>query len=171
MRLQLFGNAAIRDRFKEYLAAARRLFHFNLYAWVIMPEHAHILFWPLIPQYPGGLVLRELKREFAIEVIGRWRELKAPILSRLVTPVGTTRFWQHGGGHDRNIFTPEEFEKRMNYIHNNPVKRGLVQRPEDWPWSSIHWYRDDRANTIPLDTLPPRKPTLRDSAADETTPG
>ena len=50
------------------------------------------------------------------------------------------RFWQRGGGYDRNLWSPEEIHEKIHYIHANPVRRGLVVRPEDWPWSSVHDY-------------------------------
>lgn len=50
-----------------------------------------------------------------------------------------TRFWQVRY-HDVNIITHRRWLHTLRYIHRNPVKRGLVQRPEDWPWSSYrHW--------------------------------
>jgi putative transposase len=51
------------------------------------------------------------------------------------------RFWQPGGGYDRNITSIEALRAMIDYIHANPVRRGLVARPEDWEWSSARWYR------------------------------
>jgi REP-associated tyrosine transposase len=50
------------------------------------------------------------------------------------------RFWQPGGGYDRNITSIEALRAMIDYIHANPVRRGLVARPEDWEWSSARWY-------------------------------
>jgi hypothetical protein len=43
----------------------------------------------------------------------------------------------------------------VNYIHNNPVKRGLVEDPLDWPWSSARWYAGQGEVLLPMDGTPP----------------
>jgi len=116
-QLPLFMNARIRDHFALHLDQARKKFSFNLYAWVIMPEHVHILIWPLIPEFPVSSVTREMKRRFAREVIARWRTLHAPILLRLTLPNGKSRSWLPGGGYDRNTFSPEEIKEKVTYTH------------------------------------------------------
>ncbi|HEX2475460.1 MAG TPA: hypothetical protein VHK01_11970 [Lacipirellulaceae bacterium] len=49
------------------------------------------------------------------------------------------RFWQEGPGYDRNVTTPAVIEAAIEYIHMNPVRRGLVKRAVDWKWSSASW--------------------------------
>jgi putative transposase len=157
-RLPIFRNDRIKDRFEQHLAAARTRHRFHLYGWVVMPEHVHLLLWPSLPKHTVTSALHALKRSFAQEVISRWRALGAKVLEQLLAPDGSTRFWQRGGGYDRNIFTDEEFEEKLRYIHNNPVARGLIQRPEDWPWSSARWYMGMRDGTLPMDPIPPSRP-------------
>ena len=161
-RLPLFLNPRIRDLFAQHLAAARDQFKFHLYAWVVMPEHVHLLLWPCLPEHPVSAVLRTFKGDFADEVIARWQSLGARVLDRLVTPQGKPRFWQRGGGYDRNIFSRAVLAETIEYIHGNPVKRGLVAKPEDWAWSSARWYaglRDAEAPAeIAMDPLPPKRP-------------
>ncbi len=50
------------------------------------------------------------------------------------------RFWQPGGGYDRNITSIAVLRAMIDYIDANPVRSGLVARPEDWEWSSARWY-------------------------------
>ena len=65
------------------------------------------------------------------------------------------RFWQAGGGYDRNIIDEKTAWKVIDYIHLNPVRRGLVERPEDWEWSSARWYAGLRPVPLEIDpTLP-----------------
>lgn len=45
------------------------------------------------------------------------------------------RVWQRGG-YDLNIWSEKKRREKLTYLHNNPVKRGLVLQPGDWPWSS-----------------------------------
>jgi len=52
------------------------------------------------------------------------------------------RFWQAGAGYDRNLFTPEAIHTSIEYIHANPVRRGLCECALDWAWSSARWYAD-----------------------------
>ena len=41
---------------------------------------------------------------------------------------------------DRALRTVKEYNEKVRYIHLHPVRAGLVNRPEDWPWSSVHDY-------------------------------
>jgi len=77
-----------------------------------------------------------------------------PLLQRLTIrqrPGKTTfRFWQEGPGYDRNIRTEKVLLSAIDYIHLNPVRRGLVQRAADYQWSSARWYASDGQEVDPL---------------------
>ena len=64
-------------------------------------------------------------------------------------------FWQSGGGFDRNVIKPGTLMKMIDYIHMNPVRRGLVEKPEDWKWSSTAWYLRGGEGPIRVDPIPP----------------
>ena len=50
------------------------------------------------------------------------------------------RLWQRGGGFDRNLRSIRDVREKIAYIHQNPVRRGLVEREADWHWSSaVAW--------------------------------
>ena len=99
-------------------------------------------------------ILTELKGGFARLVIGRWKELDAPVLHRIRQPNGRFRFWQMGGGYDRNVRDEAELFEKIGYIHNNPVQRGLVGSPLDWRWSSARWYAGHRETSpIAIDAI------------------
>ena len=68
-------------------------------------------------------------------------------------PSGKThyRFWQRGGGYDRNIVEPDTALKQVEYIHFNPVRRGLCTRPEDWLWSSAADFSGERTGPLRID--------------------
>jgi putative transposase len=51
------------------------------------------------------------------------------------------RFWQEGPGHDANVEGHDGVWNALRYVHNNPVKRGLCDKPEDWAWSSARQYK------------------------------
>jgi putative transposase len=62
------------------------------------------------------------------------------------------RFWQPGGGYDRNITSIETLHAMIDYIHANPVRRGLVTRAEDWQWSSAGWFAGMRPVKLEMDS-------------------
>ncbi|MFN0133656.1 MAG: REP-associated tyrosine transposase [Phycisphaerales bacterium] len=152
-RLPLLGSAAIRDAFAESLVNARRRFGFQLFTWVVMPEHVHLLIRPPIGT-PLDRVLRSLKLSVAERVLGRWKRLNAPILAKLQREGGGCRFWQKGGGFDRNVRSEAEFSRHVRYIHHNPVTRGLVPEPKDWKWSGVRWWQGLREGEIECDPPP-----------------
>jgi putative transposase len=57
-------------------------------------------------------------------------------------------------GYDMNIWSEKKIHARLNYMHNNPVKRGLVAPPGDWPWSSWRYYYLDDSSVLAMDRLP-----------------
>ena len=66
--------------------------------------------------------------------------------------------WQ-GRFFDRALRTVKEYHEKVEYIHLNPVKRGLVARPEEWKWSSVHDYNGtlgqakDGGSVLPIDRI------------------
>ncbi|MCL4198120.1 MAG: transposase [Phycisphaerales bacterium] len=153
-RLPLFGNDRIKDAFALQLEERHQIDHFRLVAWVVMPEHVHLLLIPATGQVLST-VLGPLKEPFAMQILDRWRTLEAPILPRLLDSNGHSHFWQRGGGYDRNIVTESELFEKVEYIHQNPVRRGLVKRSTDWPWSSARWYAGDRSGPVTIDSFRP----------------
>ncbi len=59
-----------------------------------------------------------------------------------------------GGGYDRNVFEPVTLFTMIEYIHNNPARRGLCAEATDWIWSSARFYAGDRSVPICMDELP-----------------
>jgi putative transposase len=151
-RLPLFGNPKIRGVFADRLGAMRDLFKCELFAWVVMPEHVHLVARPRDGELSPALDY--LKKSVSRIVITRWREISAPVLKDIERPDGLPRFWQRGGGFDRNIRHEGEFAREVRYIHRNPVERGLVERPRDWPWSSAQWWLGESGALVECDAVP-----------------
>ena len=147
-RLPLFAHDAIKQVFVDRLVAVQSERSFRLAAWVLMPEHVHLLVEPEPTDCDVPRLLHALKRPIAERVLRRWRELDAPILSRITDGAGIARFWQAGGGYDRNVYSRKELAEKVRYMHNNPVVRGLAPRPEAWPWSSARWFHGDRTGPV-----------------------
>ncbi len=138
-RLPLLSKDRSRRWFIDALEQARRRCQFDLWAWVIMPEHVHLLLCPRLPMYRMGDILARIKRPVGVLAIEYLRRQTPRFLERLtVKHRGRTyhRFWQAGPGYDRNLWTPAAIHESIAYIHGNPVRRGLVDIPEAWPWSS-----------------------------------
>ena len=57
------------------------------------------------------------------------------------------RFWQEGPGFDRNIYSPQALAASMDYIHLNPVKRGLCDNCTNWKWSSAGLHLDGASDS------------------------
>jgi len=157
-RRPLFSNARICETFLQALAVARERLCVQVYAWVLMPEHVHLL---LRPHHDSSIeqVLRSVKMSVAKRVIARWKELSASVLDRAADSHGSPRFWQTGSGFDRNVRDEFEFGREVRYIHLNPVERGLVANPEDWRWSSVRWWMGRREGEFECDE-PPGPPGL-----------
>ncbi len=125
-RMDLLGSPAVRDEFERSLSQARDRLGFRLHAWVAMPNHVHLIIRPGSPDQTLPQILQAIKQSPARRVLARWRELDAPILDRLSDSRGLMRFWQRGGGYDRNLYSADVITEKVEYIHGNPVRAGLV---------------------------------------------
>jgi len=146
----------------QALDEARRRWEFDLWAYVIMPEHAHVLILPRRPDYHVAMILKAIKQPVARKAMAHLRRAASQWIEQLevTRPNGRVeyRFWQQGGGYDRNIYKPETAWAAVEYIHNNPVRRGLADCPTDWEWSSARWYAGDVHVRLEMDDRPPDPP-------------
>jgi putative transposase len=120
-RRQLLTTDASRRTFEVALERVRRCFKLRVYAYVIMPEHVHLL-------------LSEPERGALADAL---KSLKQGVSRRLIG--GAEHFWQKRY-YDFNVRNYPQFVEKLKYIHRNPVKKDLCQRPEDWEWSSFRHY-------------------------------
>ena len=157
-RLPLLSKDRSRHWFIEALGRARQRRQFELWAYVIMPEHVHVLLYPKASQYDMAAILKSIKQPVARRAIRYLRQNAQDFLDQLrVTRAGRGewRFWQEGGGYDRNIFEENVAWTCVDYMHHNPVRRGLVEHPLDWPWSSARWYAELANVKLEMDDCPP----------------
>jgi putative transposase len=120
-----------------------------------MPEHVHLLIWPMHTVYSVSPFLNSIKQSVAKQAL-IFVERHAPLFLQQmadVQPDGTVhhRFWQRGPGHDRNLTEPAVIWAEIDYIHANPVRRGLCVRPTDWKWSSAVEYEFPGQGLLPID--------------------
>ena len=119
-----------------------------------MPDHLHLLVWPTTAAYDISEFLRSVKKSVANRAITYLKRESPAGLSQLEDrqPNGQVRyrFWQPGGGYDRNMVAADSIDAMIDYIHANPVRKGLAARPEDWFWSSAGDYAGLRVGPIPI---------------------
>jgi len=147
----------LNDSFCSYLVEAiiraKEIHQFDLWAYVFMPEHIHLLIWPRNEIYSISNILLSIKQSVSRKVLLYLRKHKPQKLKLMETSQKHTlyRFWQAGGGYDRNITSRTTVIHVIEYIHNNPVRRGLVIKPEDWLWSSMREWSVPGTGVIPID--------------------
>ena len=102
----------------------RTLHAFYLTAWVFLPHHWHCICAPVYPQ-TISLAMKSVKQS-SMRAVNRRRGADGELRQ--------ARFF------DRVLRTVREYHEKVEYLHLNPVRAGLVSRPEDWRWSSYNEY-------------------------------
>jgi REP-associated tyrosine transposase len=139
-RRPLLRSARKRDVFLRILEEVRRRYQFYLVGYVVMPEHFHLLisesklatpslFMQVLKQRVSRTLRRPLRRRNPNQ-LPLWREAREDVLRSI---------WQRRF-YDFNVWSRKKRFEKLHYMHMNPVKRGLVARPELWPWSSYRFY-------------------------------
>ncbi len=152
-KLWLFKSPTLYSSFLQNLIRAKERLLFNLYGYVVMPNHVHLLIYP-DRQIPISSVLRAVKRPFSFQALNFLQNRYPEVYRKLHVRKGgrqVRRFWQAGGGYDRNIYRDDTFVKTLDYMHFNPVRKRLVDSPADWKWSSARFYQTREADPIQVD--------------------
>lgn len=112
---------------------------------VVMPDHVHAIVWFPIP---GQLSV----------FIQQWKRLSSHHIRQLVhnklvhyaEKIGPSDpFWQ-AKYYPFNLFTEEKVREKLTYMHENPVRAGLVAKPCDWAYSSARYYEQGRSVGVPI---------------------
>ena len=146
-----------KDRTRQYAILAldryRKKYHFDLWAYVIMPEHMHVIVFPRDDPYDMAAFLRSVKQSVAKKATFYLRRHNPAGLKYLATGMACApyAFWMDGPGYDRNILKTETLAYMVRYVHHNPVRRGLVEEPEDWHWSSAREWLEQGSGPLGLD--------------------
>ena len=138
------GNWFIDDRvclrLLKSLERARAGHQLKCLGYVLMPDHVHLLLW----QDQEGKCVPDMMESFK-----KWS-------SRLFHPevFGRNPLWRRGYD-DVPLPGSRAMVRRLHYMHNNPVKRGLVQNPEEYRWSSFRPLMDMEESVVALVRLGP----------------
>jgi putative transposase len=154
----LLSKDRTRQWLVEALDAARRRWDFELWAYVVMPDHAHVLLCPRTAEYDIAGIRKSIKQSVARRAIQFLKSEAPEWLERLAVVEGgkrSYRFWQAGGGYDRNIQNAKVAWSAVHYLHANPVRREMAATPVDWRWSSARWYAGLDDVVLAMDDCPP----------------
>ena len=135
-----------RDLFLQVLEQVRRRYHFAVVGYVVMPEHVHLLLGEP-ERYDPSVVMQVLKQSFARMVQRLDGGSESPLWQR--------RFY------DFVVWSQKKRGEKLNYIHLNPVKRGLVEKPEQWKWSSYRYYAFGELGPVLINEQVPARMTVR----------
>jgi putative transposase len=107
----------------------------KVYAFVIMPHHLHIII-----DIPSAKSISDFMRDFK-------RQTSREFFKSINQETG--RLWQEKFD-DLDLITYQVLLTKLNYIHMNPVRAGLVNEPEDWPYSSARYYLNGETRIIQI---------------------
>jgi putative transposase len=146
-RQPLLGSASRRDLFVKVLERVRQRYQFVVVGYVVMPEHFHLLISEPEKANPSvviqALKLGVTRRMFPTSPKSRERWGTR----RLFDDLPPKHFWQ-ARFHDCNVWSGLQEMEKLRYIHRNPVRRGLVETPGQWLWSSFRAYAYGEAGPV-----------------------
>jgi putative transposase len=135
-RQPLLGTAARRDLLLTILEEVRHQYRFVVHGCVVTPEHVHLLITEPEVGDPS-VVMKIVKQAFARRLKKRQRrEFEA---QGQLWKLATGHVWQKRF-YDFNVWSERKRSEKLRYMHRNPVKRGLVEQPDQWKWSSFRSY-------------------------------
>lgn len=154
-RLPLFTKPSFIIPLLDSLNFYRYKQQFKLLGYVIMPDHIHLLIWPL-----GAYSISEIMRDYKTftakriirqaEVENRQDLLTAFNQAGQETRRSDNKVWQDDFW-DKIIFTEKFLRQKLNYIHRNPIRAGITDDIEAYPYSSYRNYVFDDNTLIEID--------------------
>ncbi len=132
-RRPLLASPRAMHLFEVALELSRRRYDFYVVGYVVMPEHVHLL-------------IGEPERGTLASAV---QAIKQSVSRRLIGD--RQHFWQ-ARYYDFNVWTRRKRIEKLRYIHRNPVKRGLVNKPEDWAWSSYRHYFTGAESVVEIES-------------------
>ncbi len=138
-RAPLLASPEVPRVFEQTLERVRQWYGMYVAGYVVMPEHVHLL----ISEPEGdklSVVIQMLKQNVAQQLKDRPR----PVCPKNGEARTGHPFW-YARYYDFNVWSDGKRIEKLRYLHRNPVKRGLVESPEDWEWSSFRCFGGGRS--------------------------
>ncbi len=126
------ASPSARSLFEDALERMRMRYRFRVIGYVAMPEHVHLL---VSEPAVGSLATAILALKLSVSKLSNQKP-----------------FWQ-ARYYDFNVFSLHKHVEKLRYIHRNPVRRGLVARPEDWRWSSFRHYATGERGAVEIESF------------------
>ena len=141
--------------FEQALEESRLKYGFFVFGYVVMPEHVHLL----VSEPERGTLataIKAIKQSVARKQVNLGFQEKDPHNQTMVVcgtqnTRDTEHFWQKRY-YDFNVCTSQKRVEKLKYIHLNPVHRSLVEKPEDWLWSSYRHYALGEVGTVQIES-------------------
>ncbi len=157
--IDVFTREAYRAIFLESLKYCQRKKGLEIYAWCLMTNHVHMII-AAANNFALSDVVRDLKaytsRHIRKAIESDANESRKDWMLRLMIGEGNLnpnnkdfQFWQQHN-HPIELDSNEMIDSRLNYLHNNPVKAGFVENPEDWCYSSAADYSGGKKGLIDI---------------------
>ncbi|MGZ8867824.1 MAG: REP-associated tyrosine transposase [Thermoanaerobaculia bacterium] len=139
---------AARDITLEHLVRVKERFSAMLTT-IVMPDHVHIVMSPL--ERPNGMTYD------LADILHGIKGVTGRRINRCFNRIGPV--WQHESW-DHELRNDESVRQKSDYVANNPVRAGLVEKPEDYPWLWRQWIDDEEESESKLmpDVAPALKP-------------
>ena len=136
-RVELFRTELACRLLREAMEKTRSRWPFETIAFCLLFNHLHCI-WKL-PENDANFSRRwsSIKGQFSkayLNLSGQRRKVSSSRAHKGEVAIWQRRFWEH------QIRYEGDLQRHVDYIHYNPVKHGLVQHVEDWPWSTYHKY-------------------------------
>lgn len=158
--LPLFAASAYRQIVLDSLSYLKTNKHTQLNAFVVMSTHVHALLWPDdgislsdltrdFKRFTSREISREAERQDARKLIASFKSARK---ENRAQDVSTYQVWQEGS-HPEAIFTEKFAKQKIDYIHLNPVRAGMVKTAEEWLYSSARAYLLGEETYPPTDLL------------------
>ena len=155
-RVHLFKRDVIRRLIVDVLDMVRILRSLELYAFVVMPNHVHFVV-QCTPEYTISDLMREFKPSVANHIVWQYQaegnQKVLQFLGEAVQRPDKQRYQVWDEDYDaKDVFSPDFLREKMEYTHNNPIQPHwqLVDRAEDYVWSSARFYLLGEPALIPL---------------------
>jgi len=154
-RIPLLIKPDITDIFIKHLLKAKEIFGFKLYAYVIMPDHWHLLLY-----FEKGADCmafnRDFKRFSSIDIIKHLKQSGNTKLLNVFCGYSNGKakysFWKEQA-RVIPIYSRGKLKSKLDYIHMNPVRQGLVDSPEKYALSSANYYITGQKSAFEIDEI------------------